>query len=347
MKAALSEAAFLTGMERNSDLVKMASYAPLIENSNKRDWSVNLIWLNSDQVMGRSSYYVQKMFAENKPSYNLKTNVTEGARSFEEFEAGSIGLGTYSTQTEYKDIRIIQGDKPISLDVSEFKGEKGKWDIENGVLIQTSSETPAQGIFNGFKGKNFTLAFKARKTGGNEGFLVYFAISDGKGFAINVGGWNNTSTAIQKVSGGWLSDVISQKNHSIETNKWYDMKLVVKSDEAILYMDGKQVTAFRNTSPPKQFYAAGYDEASGEVIVKVVNRSNLPYDLNIKLDGVAGIKKSGKIISMKANSEEEENSFENPTKIFPKEEDYKFPGNEFSYSFAPYSFTIIRIKADK
>jgi alpha-L-arabinofuranosidase len=125
------------------------------------------------------------------------------------------------------------------------------------------------------------------------------------------------------------------------------MKLVVKSDEAILYMDGKQVTAFRNTSPPKQFYAAGYDEASGEVIVKVVNRSNLPYDLTIKLDGVADIKNSGKIISMKANSEEEENSFENPTKIFPKEEDYKFPGNEFSYSFAPYSFTIIRIKADK
>lgn len=348
MNAALSEAAFLTGLERNSDLVKMASYAPLIENSNKRDWSVNLIWLNSDQVMGRSSYYVQKMFAENKPSYNLKTNVTEGVRSSQDFEEGSIGLGTYSTQAEYKDIRIIQGDKSISLDVSEFKGKKGNWNTENGVLIQTSSEANTQGIFKGFKGKDYTLEFKARKTGGNEGFLVYFAISDeGKGFAINVGGWNNTSTAIQKAAGEWLSDVISKKNHSVETNKWYDMKLIVKSDEAILYMDGKEVIASRNISAPKQFYAAGYDEASGEVIVKVVNSSNLPYDLNIKLDGATGIKNTGKIISMKADSEKEENSFENPTKIFPKEEVYNFPGNEFLYSFAPYSFTIVRIKADK
>jgi alpha-L-arabinofuranosidase len=349
MMAALSEAAFASGMERNGDLVQMASYAPLIENSNNRNWPVNLIWLNSDQVIGRSSYYVQKMFSENKPSYNLKTNVTESARFPKEFETGSIGLGTYSTQAEYKDIRITQGDKSINLDVTKFRGEKGKWNIENGVLIQTSSEKPAQGIFSEFKGKDFTLEFKARKTGGNEGFLIYFAISDNgeNGFAFNVGGWNNTSTAIHKVSGGSLTDVIAPKNHSIEANKWYDMKLVVKSDAAILYVDGKEVTTLRNASVPGQFYAAGYDEASGEVIIKAVNKSNLPYNLNIKLDGITNIKNSGKLISIKANSGEDENSFDNPMKIFPKEESYNFPGKDFSYSFAPYSFTIMRIKADK
>lgn len=57
---ALSEAAFMIGMEKNADLVKMTSYAPLLENVNQRNWQTNLIWLNSGQVMGRTSYYVQK-----------------------------------------------------------------------------------------------------------------------------------------------------------------------------------------------------------------------------------------------------------------------------------------------
>jgi alpha-L-arabinofuranosidase len=76
MLAALSEVAFITGMERNSDLVKMASYAPLFENRNDRTWPVNLIWIDNMQVVGRSSYYVQKVMAENKPTYNLKTDLT-------------------------------------------------------------------------------------------------------------------------------------------------------------------------------------------------------------------------------------------------------------------------------
>ena len=46
MRAALSEAAFISGMERNGDLVKMTSYAPLLENRNDRSWAVNLIWLD-------------------------------------------------------------------------------------------------------------------------------------------------------------------------------------------------------------------------------------------------------------------------------------------------------------
>jgi alpha-N-arabinofuranosidase len=74
---ALSEAAFIMGMERNSDLITMTSYAPLIENSNRRKWPVNMMMLNNHQIIGRSSYYVQKMFANNRPSYNLSTHLLD------------------------------------------------------------------------------------------------------------------------------------------------------------------------------------------------------------------------------------------------------------------------------
>jgi alpha-L-arabinofuranosidase len=112
-------------------------------------------------------------------------------------------------------------------------------------------------------------------------------------------------------------------------------------------MEGKEIKVLQNTSVPKQFYAAGYDEASGEVVVKVVNGDGLPYHLDIKLDGVVGVENVGKIISIKADSGTDENSFENPHKIYPKEEAYSFPGKDFSYSFAPYSFIIFRMKTDK
>ena len=76
-------------MERNSDLVKMASYAPLFENRNDRTWPVNLIWIDNMQVVGRSSYYVQKVMAENKPTYNLKTVIIPRAVSTSEPKAGN------------------------------------------------------------------------------------------------------------------------------------------------------------------------------------------------------------------------------------------------------------------
>lgn len=71
MDAALAEAAFIGGMERNGDLVTMASYAPLFENRHDRSWSTNLIWIDTHRVLGRASYHVQQMAAANRPDYNV------------------------------------------------------------------------------------------------------------------------------------------------------------------------------------------------------------------------------------------------------------------------------------
>lgn len=72
MEAALSEAAFMTGMERNSDLVTMSSYAPLIENSNRRDWCTNMIWVNNEQSLDVRPIMCSSCLARTKPDTNLK-----------------------------------------------------------------------------------------------------------------------------------------------------------------------------------------------------------------------------------------------------------------------------------
>lgn len=63
---ALSEAAFMTGLERNADVVSMASYAPLFAHTDGWQWTPDLIWVNNLQSYGTPDYYVQKLYSLNK-----------------------------------------------------------------------------------------------------------------------------------------------------------------------------------------------------------------------------------------------------------------------------------------
>ena len=65
---ALSEAAFMTGLERNADVVSMASYAPLFAHTDGWQWTPDLIWVNNLQSYGTPDYYVQKLYALNRGS---------------------------------------------------------------------------------------------------------------------------------------------------------------------------------------------------------------------------------------------------------------------------------------
>ncbi|MBD1393372.1 carbohydrate binding domain-containing protein [Mucilaginibacter sp. ZB1P21] len=63
---ALSEAAFMTGLERNADVVHMASYAPLFAHVDAWQWRPDLIWFDNLRSYGSPSYYVQQLFSLNK-----------------------------------------------------------------------------------------------------------------------------------------------------------------------------------------------------------------------------------------------------------------------------------------
>ncbi len=65
-EAALSEAAFITGLERNADVVTMSSYAPLFGHVDAWQWTPNMIWFDNLRSYGTPNYYVQKMFSVNQ-----------------------------------------------------------------------------------------------------------------------------------------------------------------------------------------------------------------------------------------------------------------------------------------
>ena len=178
--AALSEAAFIMGMERNSDVVKMSSYAPLFENENRRDWPCNLIHINSSEVYGRASYYVQQMASENRPTYNIYVN------------------------------------EPTSGD----------------------------------------------------------------------------------------------------------------------------------PKTTRHFCQTGYDEQTGELIIKVVNGTDQPYRRSFCIDGARTVLPAGKVITLNGDANDE-NTFLQPTKLAPKTTLFGKFGRQFDYEFSPMSFTILRVKVNK
>lgn len=65
-QTAIAEAAFMTGMERNADVVCMASYAPLFANVDAWQWTPDMIWTDNLHIYGTPNYYVQKLFSLNK-----------------------------------------------------------------------------------------------------------------------------------------------------------------------------------------------------------------------------------------------------------------------------------------
>jgi alpha-L-arabinofuranosidase len=85
-ECALSEAAFMTGLERNADVVAMCSYAPLFAHVDAWQWTPDLIWFDNLKSFGTTSYYVQKLFSNFKGTHLLE--ITDNGKPLE----GQSGL---------------------------------------------------------------------------------------------------------------------------------------------------------------------------------------------------------------------------------------------------------------
>ncbi|MBD5636569.1 MAG: alpha-L-arabinofuranosidase [Clostridia bacterium] len=79
---ALAEAAFMTGMEQNSDVVVMASYAPLLARFGYSQWSPNLIWFDGKRSYATVNYYVQKLFSLYAGDFALPTTAEEDKKLY-------------------------------------------------------------------------------------------------------------------------------------------------------------------------------------------------------------------------------------------------------------------------
>lgn len=340
---AIGEAAFMTGMERNSDIVVMSSYAPLFAHVGYKAWNPNAIYFDAAKSYGTPSYWVQQMFANNRPEKTFPVDVQADAMAVE--HNGAIGLGTWHTQAEFKDIKVTSDGKELPLPeaakgMEGWKSIEGDWAAENGVYAQRGDRAGCFITAGDPAWKDYTLSLKARKTGGAEGFLIRFHSQDDQNYAMwNIGGYGNSRHQFTVSNQGGSEPVGRGVRGRIETNRWYDIRVEVKGDEMSFYLDDKLIEKTNYPATKPLFATAG--KSGNELILKVVNGSDKPQETTVSISGISGIQSQLKQIQVSGNPNDE-NSLAEPEKIVPKTTGFTANGPTWHRTFPPYSVTIIR-----
>ncbi len=189
-----------------------------------------------------------------------------------------------------------------------------------------------------------TITLKARKTAGAEGFLVYFGMQDEQhGYVLNIGGWNNRSTAFQRVSDNDTPIIANHTAQQIETGRWYDIRIDIEGGHFTYYLDGKKsLEVYADTT--RRFIATGYDDRTGELIVKFVNAAPDRFSATIDLAHVSNVERLGRVVTLSSQNPTDENSLDDPRKVFPVENCYDGFAEKFNYVFEPWSLTVLRIR---
>jgi alpha-N-arabinofuranosidase len=117
LECALAEAAFLTGLERNADVVRMASYAPLFGHVDAWQWTPNLLWTDNLQTLRTANYHVQALFAQNRgdrilPATLAGLSATEGKR----FYASAV-LDQATGEIVAKVVNVTPADVKVTVDL--------------------------------------------------------------------------------------------------------------------------------------------------------------------------------------------------------------------------------------
>ncbi len=356
MLAALNDAAYIMGMENNGDLIKMSSYAPLFENVNTRHWPVNLIKFKSDSSFARISYYTIQLFNEQRADENYSAQFSVlPSTAPKPRNKGGIGLATWDTQTEYKDIEVTENGKLVYKSdfinhPEEWQSIRGNWKVQDGAMAQTVQGAQRLMILKDKSFETYTLKLKARKTSGTNAFIIPFAVNGTRSMLrAHIGGLVNNSSMFELVMDDAVSNMSQPKRliKPIETGKWYDIRLEVGLDKVDCYLDDQLLMTY--TEPNKFLSIAGRDAKNGDLIIKAVNVSDEAYETEIKLDGDMRLSSTGaSAYTISSSSLDVENSFTEPKKYVPVKTSVKDISNQkIQYTFPKYSVTVLRVKTQK
>ncbi len=352
---ALSEAAYMAALERNGDVVRLSSYAPLLAKTGHTQWNPDLIYFDNTSIMLTANYHVQRLYGINAGDTWLPNTVKLVLPTAPEETAG-VFLGTWDTQAEFDDVRLECGPAPLLNDTfsqaaESWQPEAGDWRVADGVYRQTAGASPALARAISARipvkeaGPSYTLSLRARKTGGNEGFLIGFGATDAANhYWWNLGGWGNRSHGIEKRRHGVTGPVGPQVPGRIETGRWYDIRVAVEGPRIRFYLDGKLVHDVRDQRSAERLVASSVlDGKSGDIILKVVNVLPSEVQTRIELQGLRSTLNPTAPCTVLTGDPAAANSFADPLRVSPKVSTISV-GPMFPYIAPPYSLSVIRLK---
>ena len=164
----LLEAAHMTGIERNADIVHMATYAPLFAHVEGWQWRPDAIWFDNLRMFKSVSYYVQQMYAMNKGTNVLSLTMDKKPVAGQDGQDGLFASSVFDKQTGEVIIKVVNTSKtaqPVSIQLNGMKGERTAQTItlshdgmdDENTLDNPEKITPQNGTLKLDAGKGSTL----------------------------------------------------------------------------------------------------------------------------------------------------------------------------------------------
>jgi alpha-L-arabinofuranosidase len=137
--ASLLEAAFMTGLERNADIVQMATYAPLFAHVEGWQWRPDMIWFDNLSSVRTVSYHVQQLYAHNKGTNVLPLTMNGKPVTGADGQNGLFASAAFDKEKNELIVKVVNtSDKALPIALN-FEGLKKKDVLANGCCIKLRS----------------------------------------------------------------------------------------------------------------------------------------------------------------------------------------------------------------
>ncbi len=353
LNAALAEAVYMAGMERNADVCVMASYAPVFCNENHPwPWMPDMIRFNSSAAFGTPSYWVQQMMASHVGHRNITW--TERGNVIRTLNT-SIALASWATDVSYDNLIISDGEGRTlyTTDFSDeddyhvnWNAEGGAWNIDGGTLNQTNTSSLGDcNVCYNLTGDNCTIELDARKNSGNEGFLIAFSYNDPQNYVWwNLGGWGNTQHAIEQCVDG-TKTTLASLGGSLATGQTYHLRIVKAAGEVYCYVGDSLYHQVSLPDGRRLYTCAALNEAEDTLIVKMVNNSATAQETTLRF---RDFQRHGRVTREVLTSAHgsDENSMQNSRLVYPSTTTYTPSGDDLhamTYTAPRRSLTVMLI----
>ena len=327
---ALAEAACMTSLEQNGDIVKMACYAPLFCSVDRINWKWNMIYFNNNEVLNTTNYYAQKMFMNHIGTKQLYSRLIGAENVEKEDFGGSFSIGFQNMQADFKNVQVT--------------------DEKNGEVYEEDSFTTDvsdEYLFDNSNLENYTLEADFAGTGEDGEVVLKFAKKDESNYYTwNVG--KDGSSFLQTVVNGSAKAALSstKRDFTPEEDKTYHLKMEVDRKQVKCYIDGEQYAYYNVGDTDAQAYQSVNLDKNGDIIIKLVNVTDSEKTFAVSVKNAENMKDTGTAYCLTGNDLNDKNEMGSLDNMETKQETVTGLKEQFNYSVPKYSITILRIPTD-